>query len=83
MWNAKFESWVALQLGPAVAQRYSSLVKALPMVNNYQPVQGYVVTDVKFASVDDFEQKVYNYFFANEQMQQKVFAVVSEFQVVG
>ena len=42
-----------------------------------------MVADVKFAGVDDFEQKVYNYFFANEQMQQKVFAAIFEFQVIG
>ena len=58
LWNAKFEAWISQQLGPTVAQRYFSLVQTLPMINDYQPVQGYVVTYVKFAGIDDFEKKI-------------------------
>ena len=83
LWNAKFEAWIALQLGPAVAQRYSTLTQTLPTITDYQPFEGYFVPDVKFAGVDDFEQKFYNHFFASQPMQQRVFATISEFQVVG
>ena len=62
----------------SVAQRYYTLTQTLPIVEDYQPFEGYFFLDVKFAGVDDFEQKVYNHFFANEPMQQKVFAAKSE-----
>ena len=83
IWNAKFEAWITLQLGPAVAQRYSTLTQTLPTITDYQPFEGYVVSDVKFAGIDDFEQKFYNHFFASQSMQQRVFAAISEFQVIG
>ena len=72
-----------MQLGPAVAQRYSTLTQTLPTITDYQPFEGYVVSDVKFAGIDDFQQKFYDHFFASQSMQQRVFAAISEFQVVG
>jgi hypothetical protein len=83
IWNAKFEAWITLQLGPAVAQRYSTLTQTLPTITDYQPFEGYIVSDVKFAGIDDFQQKFYDHFFASQSMQQRVFAAISEFQVVG
>ena len=39
LWNAKFEAWISQQLGPTVAQRYSSRVQALPIVSTFSPTR--------------------------------------------
>ena len=49
LWNAKFEAWVALQLGPAVAQGYYTLTQTLPIIEDNQPFEGYFVPGVKLA----------------------------------
>jgi hypothetical protein len=72
VWSAKVEGWIAGQLGPEVSHMYQMLTRNLPLLADYQPVPGFISEEVRFRGIEDFELKVYNYFFAHEEMLQKV-----------
>ncbi len=51
---------------------YQMLTRNLPLLADYQPVPGFILEEVRFRGIEDFELKVCNYFFAHEEMLQKV-----------
>ena len=64
LWSAKFEGWIAQQIGPDVDHKYQMLVRMLPIQTDYFPTPGYLAKDVRFRGVEDFEQNMYQYFVA-------------------
>ena len=71
-WSAKFEGWLAGQLGADVNYKYQMLLRTVPLQRDYQPTPGFIAEDVHFRGVDDFEKQMYTYFFGHEEMLQKV-----------
>jgi hypothetical protein len=57
------------------------LLRTVPLQRDYQPTPGLIAEDVHFRGVDDFEKQMYTYFFAREEMLQKVIHSVSKFTV--
>ena len=80
-WSAKFEGWLAGQLGADVNYKYQMLLRTVPLQRDYQPTPGFIAEDVHFRGVDDFEKHMYTYFFGHEEMLQKVIRSVSQFSV--
>ena len=81
VWNAKFEAWITSQLSLEVEQMYTNMIQTIPIKNDYQPMPGFYSVGVRFAGSDDFEHKMYNYYFGTEQMQCRVLKAVSNFHV--
>ena len=81
LWSAQFEAWISQQLGPDVMNKYKNMTQLLPLRNDYMPMDGFLVQDIKFAGIDDFELRMYQQFFGTEQMQRKVFNHINKFRV--
>ena len=81
LWSAQFEAWISQQLGPDVMNKYKNMTQLMPLRNDYMPMDGFLVQDIKFAGIDDFELRMYQQFFGTEQMQRKVFNHINKFRV--
>jgi hypothetical protein len=62
---------------------YQMLTRNLPLHGDYQPIPGFISEEVHFRGIEDFELRVYNYFFSHEEMLQKVIQSVTQFAVGG
>lgn len=61
--------------------KYKNMTQVMPLRNDYMPITDFLVEDVPFADMDDFEQLMYHHFFGTEQMQCKVFNNVKKIHV--
>ena len=81
VWNAKFEAWITSQFSLEIEQMYTNMIQTIPIRNDYQPMPGFYSVGIRFAGSDDFEHKMYNYYFGTEQMQCRVLKAISNFHV--